>query len=157
MKLPLNLSRVAAVAAVITAFTVASLAADEKKVKLKTKPYPLDVCVVSDEKLGSMGDAFVFTEGDQEVQLCCKSCQKDFAKDKPAHLKKIEEGWKKVKAYPLTTCIASDEALEPDQAVGLVHEGREFVFCCKSCIKDFKKEPAKFIKKFDEAAAKKKS
>jgi hypothetical protein len=143
------------------ALVVASLAfgaiADDKKVKLKTKPYPLAVCPVSDEKLGSMGDPVVFVEGDQEIQLCCKGCQKDFAKNKEANLKKIEAAWKKVKPYPLTACIASDEALEADKAIGVVHEGREFVFCCKGCVKEFKKDPAKFVKKFDEAAAKKKS
>jgi hypothetical protein len=147
----------AAVATLVAALASSSLAADEKKIKLKTKPYPMEVCVVSEEKLGSMGDAFVFVEGDQEVQLCCKSCQKDFASTKEANLKKISEAWKKVKPYPLATCIASDEDIDPEHAVGLVHEGREFIFCCKSCVKDFKKEPAKFVKKFDEAAAKKKS
>lgn len=148
---------VLALAATTALALVTSAVADDKKIKLKTKPYPLAVCVVSDEKLDAMGEPFVFKEGDQEVQLCCQSCQKDFNKDKAAKLKKIEEAAKKVKAYPLTTCIASDEELNPEDAVGLVHEGREFIFCCKSCVKDFKKEPAKFVKKFDEAAAKKKS
>ena len=28
-------------------------------------------------------------------------------------------------------------------------------FCCKNCIKDFKKDPAKYLQKIDDAAAKK--
>ena len=49
---------------------------DEAIVADQKKGYPLDTCVISGKKLGSMGDAVVFVEGDQEVQLCCKSCRK---------------------------------------------------------------------------------
>lgn len=154
MKLNVRWTRLATVVTCVAGLTLGALAA-EKKFKLKTKPYPLAVCPVSDEKLGTMGDAVVFVEGDQEIQLCCKSCKKDFEKNKAANLKKIDEAWKKVKPYPLTTCIVSGEALASEEAVGVVAEGREFVFCCKSCVKDFKKDTAKFVKKFDEAAKKK--
>ena len=143
---------VAALAAVV--LSGLGVRAEETK---KADGYPLDTCVVSGEKLGSMGDAHTFVEGNQEVQLCCASCQKDFNKDKKANLAKIAEAAKKVKAYPLTTCIVSGEALESSKAVGVVYEGREYDFCCKSCVKDFKKDPAKFAKKLDEAAAKPKS
>jgi hypothetical protein len=34
------------------------------------------------------------------------------------------------------------------------HEGREVRLCCKDCLKDFKKDPAKYMKKLDEAEAK---
>jgi hypothetical protein len=32
-----------------------------EKAKEKTKPYPLETCAVTDEKLGEMGDPYVFT------------------------------------------------------------------------------------------------
>lgn len=133
---------------------ISSAQAVEKKVKLKVKPYPMDTCVISGEKLGSMGDAVVFTEGDQEIAICCASCKKDFNKDKKANLAKIDAAAKKVKAYPLATCIVSGEKLEDDQAVGAVVEGQEYQFCCKSCVKDFKKDTAKFAKKLSEATKK---
>ncbi len=69
-------------------------AADEKKAE-KAKPYPLKTCVVSDEKLGEMGDPYVFTEKGQEIKLCCKSCLKDFKKDPAKYLKKVEAAEKK--------------------------------------------------------------
>lgn len=149
--------RILALAALLTASIWTSPAADTKPFELKTKPYPLGTCVISGEDLGSMGAPFVFTEGNQEVQLCCKPCQKDFLSDKAANLQKIEEAARKVKPYPSTTCITSDEPLDAERTVGVVHEGREFRFCCKGCIREFRKEPAKFVKKFDAAAAKKKS
>ena len=36
------------------------------------------------------------------------------------------------------------------------YEGRTIAFCCKDCIKDFKKDPDKFVKKMDEEKAAKK-
>lgn len=149
MKFSFKFPLLLAVTTLVAGLAAQAIAAD-KKVKLKAKPYPLETCLVSGEKLGSMGDAFVFAEGDQEVQLCCKSCQKDFAKDKKANLKKVEDAWAKVKPYPLATCIVSGEKLEAEKAVGVVHEGREYQFCCKGCLKDFKKDTAKFSKKLDE-------
>lgn len=64
--------------------------ADAAKPDAKAKPYPLDKCIVSDEKLGEMGKPFVFTYEGQEIKLCCKSCQKDFKKDPAKYLKKLE-------------------------------------------------------------------
>ena len=64
--------------------------AEEKKAE-KAKPYPLDKCIVSDEKLGGMGKPFVFTYEGQEIKLCCKSCQKDFKKDPAKYLKKMKD------------------------------------------------------------------
>lgn len=152
---PMKLTPLTLVAALGAAFTFGALAAD-KPFHFKTKPYPMDTCVVSGEKLGSMGDAYVVKEGDQEIQLCCKSCEKDFKKNKKALVAKVADASKKVKAYPLATCIVSGEKLETASAVGAVHEGREFGFCCKDCTKEFKKDTAKYVKKFDEAFAAKK-
>ena len=64
---------------------------------------------------------------------------------------------KKPKPYLLDTCIVSDEKLGADPGMKphtFVHEGREVKLCCKSCLKDFKKDSAKFIAKI-EAAEKK--
>lgn len=55
------------------------------------KPYPLDTCIVSDEKLGEMGEPYVFVHEGQEIKLCCKSCKKKFTKDPAAYLKKLGE------------------------------------------------------------------
>src|SRR6266699_7237551 len=61
----------------------------------------------------------------------------------------------KAKPYPLKTCVVSGEKLgEMGKPYVYIHEGREIQFCCKDCVKDFKKNPAKYIKKIDQAAAK---
>jgi hypothetical protein len=63
----------------------------------------------------------------------------------------------KPKPYPLNTCVVSDEKLGADPGMtpyNFVHEGREVRLCCKSCLKDFKKDSAKYVAKI-EAAEKK--
>lgn len=55
----------------------------------------------------------------------------------------------KAKAYPLKTCIVSDEKLEVDDTVTKVYDGQEIKFCCKKCIKEFEADKPKFMKKLD--------
>lgn len=61
----------------------------------------------------------------------------------------------KAKPYPLTKCIVSDETLGADPAMKahvFTHEGQEIKLCCKSCLKTFNKNPAKYLKKLEDAA-----
>ncbi len=60
----------------------------------------------------------------------------------------------KAKAYPLDTCIVSDEKLGKDQ-VTLVDNGQEFKFCCKDCIKKFQADTKKYHEKLAKAAGEK--
>jgi hypothetical protein len=57
----------------------------------KVKPYPLDTCIVSDEKLGSMGKPVVFTHEGQEIKICCKSCKPKFLKAPASYFKKLKK------------------------------------------------------------------
>jgi hypothetical protein len=55
------------------------------------------------------------------------------------------------KAYPLKTCIVSDNDLNSmGKPVVIVHEGHQIKFCCKPCIKKFKKDPAKYLVKLEQ-------
>ena len=55
--------------------------------------------------------------------------------------------------YPLTTCIVSDEKLcEMGKPVMVDYKGQQVGFCCKSCIGDFEKEPAKYLAKLQAPA-----
>lgn len=90
-------------AALVAAFTIISFpvaTAQEAKPPVKevkseekkeaVKPYKLDTCIVSDEKLGEMGKPFVFTHEGQEIKMCCKKCKGKFDKDPALYLKKLE-------------------------------------------------------------------
>ena len=50
-------------------------------------------------------------------------------------------------AYPLKKCPISDEKLgEHGRPAKVTSDGTDVWLCCKSCIKDFNKEPAKYVK-----------
>jgi hypothetical protein len=56
------------------------------------KDYPLEKCVVSDEKLGEHGKPVKVTAPDgTDVYLCCKDCLKDFKKDPKKFAKKVKD------------------------------------------------------------------
>lgn len=42
------------------------------------KQYTSDVCIVTDNKLGSMGDPISYVHEGQEVKFCCAPCVKKF-------------------------------------------------------------------------------
>lgn len=60
---------------------------------------------------------------------------------------------KTAKPYPLKTCIVSGEKLDGDMGKPyvFVQHGQEIKLCCKDCLKDFQKDPAKYLKKLAEA------
>lgn len=54
------------------------------------KPYSLETCLVSGEKLGSMGDPVAITHEGQEIKFCCDSCVPKFKKDPAKYLSKLD-------------------------------------------------------------------
>ena len=57
--------------------------------------------------------------------------------------------------YPLDICIVTGEKLDTDPGMvsyTFVHEGQEFKLCCKGCLKDFNKEPEKYLAKLTQPA-----
>ncbi|MDF3056201.1 MAG: hypothetical protein K0R17_416 [Rariglobus sp.] len=71
------------------------------------------------------------------------------AEDKPA-----------TPAYPITTCVVSDEPLgDMGTPIDYIHKeagkpDRLVKFCCKMCVGQFKKDPARYLAKLDAAVAK---
>jgi len=60
-----------------------------------------------------------------------------------------------LKPYTLKTCVVSDEKLgEMGKPFVFEYKGQEMKLCCKNCKKDFDKDPAKYIKKMQEAEKK---
>ena len=74
----------------------------------------------------------------------------------PSLLRADDKKSEKLVPYPLKTCVVSGEKLGGDMGkpVTYSYQGREIKFCCKDCRKDFDKDPAKCIKKLEEAEAK---
>ena len=69
--------------------TIATL--DAAVIAKQGKAYPLEGCIVSDEKLGSMGEPIDYVVGNQLVKFCCKSCKGAFDNDPTKFLAKLDK------------------------------------------------------------------
>jgi len=89
----------------LCASPMAGLAADQNtntNAVSKPKPYPLKTCVVSGDKLGEMGNPYVFVYKGREIKLCCKGCLKDFKKDPAKYVKQLDAADAKAKTNSAT-------------------------------------------------------
>jgi len=68
---------------------------DKAWIEAQVATYPLDTCVISDEKLDSMGGVVDVLYGTKLIRLCCKGCKKAVDKEGPALVAKIEAARKK--------------------------------------------------------------
>lgn len=75
---------IAALLATLALGITAANAAEEK-----TKSYPKNTCIVTDNKLGSMGRIITKTHEGQEVKFCCKPCVKKFENNPQKYLSKL--------------------------------------------------------------------
>ena len=113
--------------------------------------YPLTTCVISGEEIEDVEN--VVHEG-RLVRLCCGNCKKEFAKDPAKYIAQIDAAVIKAQlpTYPLQTCPVSEEELGGmDEPINYVHGTRLVRFCCKSCVKSFKKDPAETMAVIDAA------
>ena len=97
-----------------TAVLISACAADAPApvaAKDAAKPYPLDYCIVSGDKLGGdMGEAITVVKDGQEFKLCCKDCIKDLDKDPKKYEDKLAAAQKKPDAAKQPAAGADDHA-----------------------------------------------
>ena len=55
------------------------------------KPYPIKVCIVSGEELGSMGEPKVLVYEGREMKFCCKDCVKEFNAEPEKYLEELSK------------------------------------------------------------------
>ncbi len=154
-KHPFALSLFASLAIALTVAAQATSAADGKPTII---PYTLDVCPVSGQKLGTMGDPVVKQYDGREVRFCCSGCIGKFEADQPGYMKKIDELIVKdqLRYYPTDKCVVSGEPLVEDGkdiATNVVYEYRLVRLCCKGCERQLKADPKKFMETLDKAVA----
>ncbi len=82
-------SLAAAAIAAITLSACATTGATGGTTPAKVKPYPSDLCIVTDNKLGSMGDPITIVHNGQEVKFCCQPCVAKFKADPGRYLSKL--------------------------------------------------------------------
>lgn len=60
-----------------------------ESIAVSSKSYPFKVCLVSGNKLDSMGDTISETYKGQEVKFCCEPCVKKFHAHPEKYLPKL--------------------------------------------------------------------
>ena len=83
--------------------------------------------------------------GDTKVGFCCENCEGKVAKmEKKEQIETVFASTEK--GFTMQTeCPLSGGPISADQSVD--HEGQMIYFCCESCVKSFKEDPAKFADK----------
>lgn len=102
-----------------------------------------EICPVSGQKLGSMGDPLKVKVGEETVFLCCKGCMGKEIK---------REHWAKIhtniaEAQGVCPVMGSDLPKTPKWSIV---EGQIVYVCCPPCTKKLAAQPAEYLQKVDE-------
>lgn len=119
---------------------------DAAIIKQQVASYPLNKCMVTDEELGGMGEPVDIVVNNRLVRLCCGGCEEEIRSNPEKYIGMLDEAAIKaqLKSYPAKTCPISGEELGP-LAVNAIYAGKLVRFCCEDCVKDFDKDPAKYM------------
>ena len=124
---------------------------DEAVIAQQKELWPLKACPVSGEPYGGeMGEPLDMVVGTRYVKLCCGGCKKGVNKDPRGFIAKLDELVKPelAKTYPSKTCVVSGEPLDAmGGPVDVMYGHRLVRFCCKGCLKAYKKDPAGTVAK----------
>ncbi len=124
-------------------------ATPETAAAIDAAAYPLEICIVTGEKLGEMGEPVSRTYDGREVKFCCKMCIKGFEKDQAKWMKKLDDAIIEAQsaAYPLETCVVSGEKLGAmGEPVNYLYKNQLVKLCCKGCISTLEKDPQTYLK-----------
>lgn len=144
--------RIALILGVCALTLVGTLAIAQNPDEYKGDPYTLDVCSVSGEKLGTMGDPFLLNHEGRDIRFCCAGCKPRFENDPSEFLSKIDALMISAQKghYPLDTDIVSGDALG-DAPIDIVHNNRLVRFSSQMSAQKFYRSSEKYLAKLDEA------
>jgi hypothetical protein len=95
----LTVATLAFLAGTPTLLRAADTNSPSSSTNVAVKPYPLDYCLVSGDKIGGdMGKPIVTVYKGQEIKFCCKDCPSDFKKNPEKYMKMLDEAEKKAAA-----------------------------------------------------------
>jgi len=116
-------------------------------------PYSLDVCAVSGEPLGSMGDPIVLVKDGRELRLCCAGCKGAVERQTDSVMSKVDEKMiaDQQEHYPLENCLIAGRPADVEFIAG----NRLFKTCCNNCKGAVEGDVAAHIEKLDAAVVEK--
>jgi hypothetical protein len=115
--------------------------------------YPLETCVVTGAKLGSMGKPVDVIVNNRLFRICCAPCGGKIKKDPTAAFAKLNAAVIAAQkpAYPTKQCVVMAHDGLDENSTDHVVANRLVRLCCDGCIETFDKEPAKYLAKVDAA------
>jgi hypothetical protein len=119
-------------------------------VEKQAEKYPLETCVISGAKLGSMGEPVNAFHENRLARLCCAGCIEAFTGDPEAAMRNVDDAYADAQRedYPLETCVVSGARLGAmGEPVEVVAGTRLVRFCCAGCLPAFQEEPRRFLEK----------
>ncbi len=116
--------------------------------------YPLSICLVSGERIGSHGTPVILTTNGREIRLCCESCLPDFERDESAFLAALDSAIvaRQGAGYPLATCMVSGKRLgSMGDPMNAIVGNRLVKLCCSSCEPELAQNPTAAVVALDAA------
>jgi YHS domain-containing protein len=117
--------------------------------------YPTDESIVSAKKIGDKPIDFVYAN--RLIRLHDEQEKATFLKNPGKYLADLDKAVIEAQGmdYPLTRCPVSNHELggEMGKPVDYVLAGRLIRLCCRDCVKEIEKEPAKYVAAIDKARA----
>lgn len=98
--------------ALIPALLLSAVAFGAEGEAPKAKPYTLETCAATGEKLGDMGEPVVKEYKGQEIKFCCKGCIRKFEKDIDGNLAKVAKQMAEKKDAPKADEVKAAEAID---------------------------------------------
>jgi YHS domain-containing protein len=122
--------------ALLAAFSLALQASDDKNAGNQTK------CPVMGNPINK--EVFVDYEG-YRYFFCCKGCVEPFLAEPGKYIEQMKaEGVTPMKLKAQSTCPVLGNPI--DKTVFVDYDGQRIYFCCKGCVSEFEKDPAKYMK-----------
>lgn len=101
--------------------------------------------------MGGEIDSTAYTDiQGQRVYHCCPMCSEKLKADPDKYFKEAAAQGILFENIQTACPVSGKELQNKDTYVD--YEGRRVVFCCPNCIPTFKEDPAKYLKKLDEAS-----
>ena len=133
------------------ALTVSARAADDAGKKEAAKPINKK-CPVEH---GDVDPKVTIQHDGKTIGFCCAGCDEEFKKDPAKYMaviaKEQKDAKKGEKEEPKLNakCPVTDD--DADKTITKEYKGRTIAFCCEDCVKDFEKNPKKYVEKLEKA------
>jgi len=145
--------RIGSLAAAIVLGLAGAVSAEDAAA-FKGDPYTLNVCSISGEELGGMGEPISLVQDGRDLKFCCSGCPPRFKADVAKGLAKIDALMitDQKPDYPLKTDIVTGEALPADdKVVDVIYFNRLVRFASQKNAQTFMKGPDAYITKLNDA------